>query len=166
MGRPLKIKKSTTIDVGFNNPDVTPASAQSEGGYYGVVGGDTDLSTPNYPVTKVRVYVSGASEADGYIIRQKGSSKFLVSDGTNEGVCILADEADTALTEGNMTVTVTLADSSEVRLKRFTNRWGIDFSNNYYLLNFFDISDNTVIKSGTAQDTVDLVQVDNPNFYG
>jgi len=160
MGRPLKIKESATVDVGFNNP--------TGGQYYGVVGGDTDLSTYTHPVVKVRVKITGESEADGYIIRQKGSSKYLVSDGTNTGVCSLVNLTDSNLTDGDMTVTVTLPDSNEVRLKRFSNRFGLDFSDNRYLLNFFEVSDDTVEKSGAegTTTTIDLVQVDNPNLYG
>jgi len=161
MGRPLKIKESATVDVGFNNPTEL-------GHYYGVVGGDTDLSTYTHPMVKVRVKITGESEADGYIIRQKGSTKYLVSDGTNTGVCVLANKADAALADGEMTVTVTLPDSNEVRLKRFSNRFGLDFSDNRYLLNFFEVSDDTIEKSGAegTTTTIDLVQVDNPNLYG
>jgi len=160
MGRPLKIKESASVDVGFNNP--------AGGQYYGVVGGDTDLSNYAHPVVKVRVKITGESEADGYIIRQKGSSKYLVSDGTNTGVCSLVNLTDSNLTDGDMTVTVTLPDSNEVRLKRFSNRFGLDFSDNRYLLNFFEVSDDTVEKSGAegTTTTIDLVQVDNPNLYG
>ena len=160
MGRPLKIKESATVDVGFNNP--------AGGQYYGVVGGDTDLSNYAHPVVKVRVKITGESEADGYIIRQKGSSKYLVSDGTNTGVCSLVNLTDSNLTDGDMTVTVTLPDSNEVRLKRFSNRFGLDFSDNRYLLNFFEVSDDTIEKSGAegTTTTIDLVQVDNPNLYG
>ena len=160
MGRPLKIKESATVDVGFNNP--------TGGQYYGVVGGDTDLSNYAHPVVKVRVKITGESEADGYIIRQKGSSKYLVSDGTNTGVCSLVNLTDSNLTDGDMTVTVTLPDSNEVRLKRFSNRFGLDFSDNRYLLNFFEVSDDTIEKSGAegTTTTIDLVQVDNPNLYG
>ena len=160
MGRPLKIKESATVDVGFNNP--------TGGQYYGVVGGDTDLSNYAHPVVKVRVKITGESEADGYIIRQKGASKYLVSDGTNTGVCSLVNLADSNLTDGDMTVTVTLPDSNEVRLKRFSNRFGLDFSDNRYLLNFFEVSDDTIEKSGAegTTTTIDLVQVDNPNLYG
>ena len=237
MGRPVKIKHGSTIDIGFNNPNTTD--------YYGVVGGvDTDSTTAN-PTIKVRVFPtdnSTGAEGDGFIIRQKGSKKFLVGMSTgidpenavvgtairiealgdtdweamgapatyavgtiftvtaasaagttgtaNEcGVCTLADEADAALTEGNMTVTVIEADSSEARLDYLSNRWGKTFTTGndangwpnlatrtFYLLNFFDVSDATIVKSGADADTwaspqetdgtVDMVQVDNWNLYG
>jgi hypothetical protein len=41
------------------------------------------VATANYPIVKVRVFVTGFAEADGFIIRQKGSRKFLVADATS-----------------------------------------------------------------------------------
>jgi hypothetical protein len=161
MGRPLKIKESATVDIGFNNP--------AGGKYYGVVGGDTALSTVTSPVTKIRVKISGESEADGFILRQKGSSSYLVEDASgNTGVCTLEDEADASLNDGGMTVSVILPDSSIVRLKRFSNKFGILFDDTRVLLNFFDISDDTVEKSGAegSTTTIDLAQVDNPSIWG
>lgn len=159
MGRPLKIAKSATSDIGYNKPDETD--------YFNIVGGDTTLSTVTNPVTRVRVFISGGSEENGFIVRQKGKKKYLVtgSSSATTGACVLADEADSALTEGNMTVSVILADSSEVRLARFSNRWGELFDGTRVLLNFFDTSNDTVIKSGTNGTTVDLVKVDNPSIY-
>lgn len=159
MGRPLKIKESATKDIGFNNP--------AGGSYYGVVGGTDALSTASNPTVKIRVKVGANSEADGYIIRQKGATKYLVSDGTNEGVCTLANLTDTNLTDSTMTVTIRQDDSTEVRLKRFSNKFGLDFSDNRYLLNFFATSDDTVEKSGAegSTTTINLVLVDNPDTF-
>ena len=96
MGRPLKIKKvietggSTGVDIGFNglltlDVPVTPSSAwDTDTEYLGVVGGTQPptVATATYPIVKVRVFVTGFAEADGYIIRQKGARKFLVADAT------------------------------------------------------------------------------------
>lgn len=68
MGRPLKIAKNNgTVDVGF-------ASATS-----GIVGGNTGQS--GYQVL-ARVKIGSQTEANGYIIRQKGKNKFLVASTT------------------------------------------------------------------------------------
>jgi hypothetical protein len=155
MGRPVKIKESATVDVGFNNP--------TGGQYYGVVGGTDTLSTVDHPVIKVRVKIGGNSEADGYIIRQKGASKYLVSDGSNEGVCVLANTADSSLANDTMTITAQDSGSTEFRIKRMSNKWALDFSDNRYLINFFDVA-ASVTKSGGS--TVELAQVDNYNLYG
>ena len=98
MGRPLKIQKyntsaSTPIDQAYP-PFAAPTSMDvatvvyPDGGtnplWLGVVGGTrgTDVSA-TYPVVKCRVFVTGFAEADGVIIRQKGSRKFMVADTTS-----------------------------------------------------------------------------------
>jgi len=162
MGRPLKIKKSTTTDIGFNPfsaltaPVVptgfTPGSATE---YEGVVGGEGDgggVATATYPVVKCRVFITGESEDDGFIIRQKGSTKYLVQDTSgNQGVCVLADEAQGALTEGNMNIAFTDDSSTEVLISKLTNKFALDYSTPpvRYATNFFT-DEGTVIKSGTT----------------
>lgn len=174
MGRPLKIKKTTTTDVGFNawdqltNPVFPAAFNPTE--YAGVVGGNDGVATATYPVVKCRVFIAGASEADGWIIRQKGNTKYLVTDGTNTGVCVLANEAQGALTEGNMNIAFFAADSSEVLISKLTNKWALDYSTPpvRYAVNFFT-DEGTEIKSGTTgqpntatqQNIVDLALVEN-----
>jgi hypothetical protein len=100
MGRPLKIKKitesaynSTTganpgVDIGFNglltltNPVAPSPIWDTDTEYLGVVGGaqPPTVATATYPIVKCRVFVTGFAEADGVIIRQKGSRKFMVAD--------------------------------------------------------------------------------------
>lgn len=95
MGRPLKIKKIIETgnpgkDIGFNAlaslvAPVLPSNVwDSETEYLGVVGGTQPptVATATYPIVKCRVFVTGFAEADGYIIRQKGSRKFMVADAT------------------------------------------------------------------------------------
>jgi len=112
MGRPLKIKKiietgynSTTganpgVDIGFNalsslTAPMYPSSVwDSATEYLGVVGGaqPPTVASTNYPIVKCRVFVTGFAEADGQIIRQKGSHKFLVADITNR-TALVANQA-------------------------------------------------------------------------
>ena len=219
MGRPLKIKKSATTDIGFNNPgdDSSPRIPSGEL-YFGQVGGDTSLSSGDNPVTTCRVKIGTVAEADGYIIRQKGSTKYLVADTTGVsdgslivgnnyvitsvgntdwvaaganpgfgvgsefeattvggagtgtantiGTCVLADLADAALTADTMTVTYGDEDSSLVRIKRMTNKYAINFSNDRVLVNYFNVVDAAIEKSGAeGTHTIDLVQIENP-IYG
>jgi hypothetical protein len=95
MGRPLKIKKIIETsgagkDIGFNglltltNPVLPSAVFDTDTEYLGVVGGTQPptVATAAYPIVKIRVFVTGFAEADGFIIRQKGSRKFLVADAT------------------------------------------------------------------------------------
>ena len=103
MGRPLKIQKyntstSTPVDQAYP-PFAAPTSMDvatvvyPTGGtnplFLGVVGGTrgTDVST-TYPVVKCRVFVTGFAEADGVIIRQKGSRKFMVADTTSRSALV------------------------------------------------------------------------------
>ena len=119
MGRPLKIQKSATVDTGF------PQSST------GVVGGNTALSGNQI---QVRARVEGYSEGDGFIVRQKGSRKFLVTVGANTGVCSLVDVVNGALAEGEMTIEIIKSDSTTIRAKRISNHFAQDFSDNKFLL--------------------------------
>jgi len=83
MGRPLKIAKSLTKDIAYNNPgDDSKPRVPSGELYYGVVGGNVSLSSIQNPITSTRVRPTGGSitaEGDGFILKQKAASKFLVS---------------------------------------------------------------------------------------
>ena len=87
MGRPLKIKKSTTKDIGFNpynlldQPTVVIPTGLSSTEFTGVVGGaETGVATTAYPVIAITAYITGgAAEDAAYIITQKGQTKYLVA---------------------------------------------------------------------------------------
>lgn len=93
-------------------------------------------------------------------------------DGTanSVGICVLAD--DTTPDAGLMAITYTLGDSTATTISKLSNKWllnwagGSDYTaasvvnNDRYVANFFT-DEGTVIKSGTAQTTVDLAIVDN-----
>ena len=70
-------------------------------------------------------------------------------------------------------MTVTYADpaSTLTRIKRMTNKYAINFSNERVLVNYFNILDDTIEKSGADKDTmtggvstIDLVQIENPQY--
>ena len=228
MGRPLKIKKSTTSDIGFNALDsltnpVYPTTPTTFGGteYLGVVGGaNASVATAAYPVVKCRAFIVGA-EDDAYIITQKGTTKYQVATVTavndedmvagrayriltvgdtnwaavggsisaavgdvftataagagtgtvqNVGTCVLANEADGALTLGNMNITFSTGDSTAQTISRLTNRFALDYSTPpvRYAVNFFS-DEGFEVKSGTTgavnvsgqQNRVDLAIVEN-----
>lgn len=211
MGRPLKIKKSTTSDIGFNpfsaltNP-IYPSDPTTFDGteYLGVVGGaNANVATTAFPVVKCRAFIAGtASEADAYIITQKGTTKYQVATVTSindedivagrayriltvgttnwaaiggsssaavgdvftatgagagtgtvqaVGTCILANQADTALTAGNMNITFSTGDSTAQLISKLTNKFALDYSTPpvRYLTNFFS-DEGYEIKSGTT----------------
>ena len=247
MGRPLKIQKSSTgsgnggaavgVDLGFpnfgsltapvfNSPTQTLNTTQ----YLGVVGGAVPTDTPSATNPRVDVTVNianpsgtGIGVATGYIIRQKGSHKYLVGDATgvndgsfvvgqayqistvgtttnwtaagaptnfglgtiftatsvggagdgaafSVGVCVLDDDVTPAA--GLMAITYTLGDSTATTISKLTNKWLLNWAGGStyaatsvindvrYATNFFT-DEGTVIKSGTAQTTVELAIVDN-----
>jgi len=85
MGRPLKIKKSTTKDIGFNTFDNLDPTTQvipvgmTSSEFLGVVGGaNASIATATFPVVKITANVNGQQGA-AYIITQKGATKYLVS---------------------------------------------------------------------------------------
>ena len=149
MARPLKIAKSSTIDIGFPNDGTTDNNFTGNG--IGVVGGnDVSLNIV------VRVKISDNAESDGYILRQKGKRKFLVTDGTNTGICLLADSDDDSLADDTMTVTVTDSEESSFRLSTITNKWGVDFEGTKYVLSFFSTAAaGTVLGTPYAQVSVE-----------
>jgi hypothetical protein len=166
MGRPLKIKKTTTTDIGFNNlgsltNPVYPVTLTTAN-FFGVVGGaKTSVATTAYPVISCQVNVSaGTGVEDGIIVRQKGATTYLVT-GVTSGVtaqCRLVNSNTPAINQMSIAI-ATGADSTEIYLARLTNKSALDFSNNTYVVNFFtDVGSQ--IKSGAASNaTVNLAQV-------
>jgi len=166
MGRPLKIKKSQTKDIGFNSFDalenpVFPVTL-SETNFFGVVGGaNAGIATSSYPVVACNVNVdAGTGVENGFIVRQKGSIQFLVTGITSgvTAVCTLVDDATPAINEMSIGF-ATSSDSTLAYIKRLTNKWALDFNDTRYLVNFFSDEGNA-IKSGTIGQTVDLAQVE------
>ena len=111
MGRPLKIQKVIStgnpgVDNGFPNfgslvdPVYNSANTLNADQFLGVVGGSNTVDTATYPTVKVRVFIAGFAEEDGYIIRQKGSHKYLVG-GTTNRTALVAGYAYRITTVGN-----------------------------------------------------------------
>jgi hypothetical protein len=114
------------VDTGYNNPSGASNT-------YGAVGGNTNQYSPT---VLCRVKIGANAEANGWIVRQKGARKFLVSDGTNVGICVLANTANGSLAADTMTITATKLDTSTVRLKYLSDRKALDFSDNQYIASF------------------------------
>jgi hypothetical protein len=86
MGRPLKIKQSTTIDIGFNpyndldQPTVVIPTGLTGTEYTGVVGGaQVGVATAANPVIAISAKLPDQSEDNAYIITQKGATKYFVA---------------------------------------------------------------------------------------
>jgi len=136
MGRPLKIQKSSTgsgnggaavgVDLGFPNfgsltaPVVNTADTLNTTQYLGVVGGAGPTDAPSATNPRVDVIVNiaapdgtGIGVATGYIIRQKGSHKYLVGDatGVNDGSFVVG-QAYQIVSVGNTAWTAAGAPSN------------------------------------------------------
>jgi len=245
MGRTLKIQKSSTgsgnsgaavsVDIAFPNFDSltnpvfnSPVQTLNGTQYLGVVGGAGPTDSPSATNPRVDVTVNianpsgtGIGVAQGYIIRQKGSHKYLVGDVTgvtggafvvgqayqiitvgttnwtaagaptnfgvgtvftaitvgdgngtanSVGVCVLTNSATP--TVGLMSISFIDDTSSEVFISKLSNKFllgwegGSDYAatsvvaDTRQVANFFT-DEGSVIKSGTAQTTINVALVQN-----
>jgi hypothetical protein len=168
MGRPLKIKQSTTIDIGFNafstlTDPVIPTGFTSTD-FLGVVGGaNTSIATSTYPVVACSANINGGGNVAAYIITQKGATKYLVAEtgnATNSSICILANTDAANLTANAMNITFSFDGNvaNVTNVSKLTNKYVWDYDGitsnvgNRYAANFFE-SGNTTAKSGAEVDT-------------
>ena len=126
----FKIQKSATVNVGFDQSAVIGGT----GGLTGITGNQI----------QVKAYPYGGSAANASILRAKGKSKFLVTDGTHADVCTLVDKAVGSLSVHEMSVTATPAVGSTFRIARLTNKFVIDFDGNKYQWKFGAASGDVV----------------------
>jgi hypothetical protein len=195
---------TTGRDIGFNNVGGLTAPVTPDGltttEFYGVVGGNiasTQNGTPAYPQTVIAAAGPNAgnpvilarvriidqegttqAEEDGYIVRQKGERKYLVygTVSNKTGVCVLSNQADGAISPGNMTLTVFTDDSTAIRLSKLTNKYATDWTggsaaspqNLVYFVNFFQgVDGETAIKSGAFNNaTIELAAIESDPATG
>lgn len=126
MGRPIKTAKlinGILSDTGYDNGDGL-----------GVVGGEVD-TTPSDTVKTIQCkFNDGSGVLTGWIVRQKGSRKFLVTDGSVTATCILANTATPAF--GEMSIQITTADPATKFLAKFNDTLGATFDGTLYHLTF------------------------------
>lgn len=121
MGRPLKIAKTTTVDTGIPN--------QTETGNIGIVGGD--VVTINTLSVQANIEYAPGQYADGdsYIVRQKGTYKFLVANVLNseqQGICYVTNSM-APVSAGQMTIVGTDAATDDIILAVVTNEYCVAF---------------------------------------
>jgi hypothetical protein len=114
----------TTRTDQFISP--APVKSISTTDYPGAVGG---VYTQAGPQIHVQCFVKGAAQAEGGILLAKGGHKFYVQDAAgNKGQCTLVNKAKGSLVAGEMSITVTKADSSTFYASKITNKFVWDFS--------------------------------------
>jgi hypothetical protein len=88
----FKIQKDTAVNQGFDSS--------------AVIGGTGGLTSISGTQVRPNVYVTGGSLALGSILRSKGRSKFLVTDGTYTDICTFANLPAANLSAGQMSIGV------------------------------------------------------------
>jgi hypothetical protein len=91
----------------------------------------------------------------GYIIRQKGKTKYLVKGSTSGLIapCYTANLSNAALTPNTMNIVATKVDTSTVRVKTVNDYWASDFSDNKYVASF---NGAATAPAGTLYPIVDI----------
>lgn len=137
--------------------DARVSPTQISGNYIGGVGGLTSQTTAAQIQPAVKI--GGAAAGNGSILRQKGASKFRVTDGTNTGICTLVNKASGSLAANEMSITVTLANASTFYAERISNKWVWDFNNNKYRYWFAAATTNNKYSVDAAAGVTGFVQV-------
>ena len=81
-----------------------------------------------------RVKIGDNPEADGTIIRQKASKRFLVTDGKTNGLCTVSDLEENKLTANTMTLSITKEDGTLQRVEYLSNKFAMDFNKNRFII--------------------------------
>jgi len=98
--------------------------------------------------TQLRVEADTGNGAvdTAYIISQRGTNKFKVTDGTTTLDCRLVDKAIGAIAEGEMVIFGNVSGGvGRVTIQKLFNRTAIDFNSNRYTWEVQDDSTETVL---------------------
>lgn len=122
-----KLKIANTVGSIVTDQFTSPTTIS--GNHLGGVGGDTAQTNPTIKVS----FRTGDSTYDGWIVSQKGSRKFRVTDGTRTVTCTLVNLAKAGLdTNDTMTILCTKAVGGNFNASRITNKYVYDFVGNRY----------------------------------
>lgn len=96
----------------------------------------------------VRAYVGGGVDEQAFIVNQKGSNKFTVSNNADNAsaICRLVNKATAALAAGEMVIEGFDTAGERKVIKKLFNRTAVDFDNNRYTWELEDDSTDTVLR--------------------
>ena len=96
----------------------------------------------------VRAYVGGGIDEQAYIVDQRGTNKFTVSNnaGTVTAVVRLVNKATASIASGEMVLEAYNTDGERVTVKKLFNRTAVDFNSNRYTWALEDDSTDTVMR--------------------
>lgn len=94
---------------------------------------------------KVRAKIGSNAEGDGFIVRQKGTNKFIVTVGVNTGVCRVVNKDSGTLEANEMIINVLTDAGTYVQATKLYNRVAIVEGNQKIKWNFAaDLTDGSV----------------------
>lgn len=94
---------------------------------------------------KVRAKIGANAEGDGFIVRQKGTNKFIVTVGANTGVCRVVNKNSGSLAANEMIINVLNDAGTYVQATKLYNRVAIVEGNQKIKWNFAaDLTDGSV----------------------
>lgn len=126
MGRPLKIAKSNTVDIGI--------PSQTEIGNIGVVGGSASAVSTLLVVANINYNGSSYAEGNSYIVRQKGEFKYLVANVANsaiQGIVYLVNVTGTSIASlqgGQMAIIAKDAANANITIGKLDNNFCIAYA--------------------------------------
>ena len=123
--------------------------------------------TPGGNEIKVQFYDSAnTNSVNGWIVKQLGSKKFRVTDGTVTEDCVLVDKASAALAAGEMTITVLDDGGTPRQVTKISGRKVTADDGNTYPWTFDDSTSDDKVEMEEAGDdtTIDAGGTDEDDF--
>jgi hypothetical protein len=108
--------------------------------YFGARSGVNDQSIGAY------AQIGANAEGEGYIVKQRSSSKFKVTVGANTGICTLVNKAIGSLAADEMLIQGFTSGMNAVNLRKLTSRLAYDWDNNKYTWAVEDDSSTTILR--------------------
>jgi len=96
----------------------------------------------------VRAYVDGGIDEQAYIVDQRGTNKFTVSNNAGDAtaVCRLVNKATDSVAAGEMVIEGFDTGGTRRVIKKLFNRTAVDFDTNRYTWELEDDSTDTVLR--------------------
>ena len=108
--------------------------------YFGARSGTNDQSIGTY------AQIGANAEGEGFIVKQRSSSKCRVTVGANTGVCTLVNKAIGSLGADEMIIQGFTSGMNAVNLRKITSRLAYDWDNNKYTWSVQDDSTTTILR--------------------
>lgn len=96
----------------------------------------------------VRAYVDGGIDEQAYIVDQRGTNKFTVSNNAGDAtaVCRLVNKATDSVAAGEMVIEAMDTNGGRKVVQKLFNRTAVDFDNTRYTWELEDDSTDTILR--------------------